>query len=260
MEKYFGLLPVMFGILTSLTSLTSLASVPVTASGASAGLAAVWLSSPYKRHDDLNVPAPIVNIERESFYVRGTEAGAFLWKNECGSEAHALSLGVSYSELFFDAGKTKNYNLKKLDNRHSTLNAFLQYTLYFPYGHAGIQVLRDTLDNSDAFSGRAWYQYPLLLGPVYFIPGVGIRWDSQQQLNYYYGISGREAQESGLVRYRPQGGVSPFISLGTRWSFADDWSVITTSGIIFLNEEIRNSPMVDDNLIFHASIGLSYSF
>lgn len=246
MEKYFGLLPVMFGILTSL------ASVPVTASGASTGLTAVWLSSPYKGHDDLNV----LNIERESFYVRGTEAGAFLWKNE----AHALSLGISYSELFFDAGKTKDHNLKKIDNRHSTLDAFLQYTLYSPYGHAGIQVLRDTLDNSDAFSGRAWYQYPLLLGPVYFTPGVGIRWDSQQQLNYYYGISGREAQESGLGGYRPQGSVSPFISLGTRWPFADDWSVITTSGIIFLNEEIRNSPMVDDNLIFHASIGLSYSF
>ncbi|HGY1226666.1 TPA: MipA/OmpV family protein [Citrobacter farmeri] len=202
------------------------------------------------------MPVPIVNIERESFYVRGTDAGAFLWKNE----SQAFSLGISYSELFFDAGKTKNHNLKKLDNRHSTLNAFLQYTLYSPYGHASIQLLRDTLDNTDAFSGRAWYQYPVSFVSVHFTPRVGIRWDSQQQLDYYYGISGREAQESGLGRYRPQGGVSPFISLDTPWPFADDWSVITSSGIIFLNKEIRNNPMVDDNLIFHVTIGLSYSF
>ncbi|GJL45342.1 hypothetical protein TUM17580_14010 [Citrobacter farmeri] len=89
---------------------------------------------------------------------------------------------------------------------------------------------------------------------------MGIRWDSQQQLDYYYGISGREAQESGLGRYHRQGGVSPFISLDTRWPFADDWSVIMSSGIIFLNKEIRNNPIVDDNLIFHVTIGLSYSF
>ncbi|MEH1318710.1 MipA/OmpV family protein, partial [Citrobacter farmeri] len=146
-------------------------------------------------HDDLNVPVPIVNIERESFYVRGTDAGAFLWKNE----SQAFSLGISYSELFFDAGKTKNHNLKKLDNRHSTLNAFLQYTLYSPYGHASIQLLRDTLDNTDAFSGRAWYQYPVSFVSVHFTPRVGIRWDSQQQLDYYIGVSGREAQESGSV-------------------------------------------------------------
>ncbi|MBJ9133333.1 MipA/OmpV family protein [Citrobacter farmeri] len=214
----------------------------------------MWLSSPYKGHDDLNVPVPIVNIERESFYVRGTDAGAFLWKNE----SQAFSLGISYSELFFDAGKTKNHNLKKLDNRHSTLNAFLQYTLYSPYGHASIQLLRAPLITPTL--SAAWYQYPLSLDPVHFTPRVGNRWDSQQQLDYYYGISGREAQESGLGRYRPQGGVSPFISLDTRWPFADDWSVITSSGIIFLNKEIRNNPIVDDNLIFHVTIGLSYSF
>ncbi|HAT2352695.1 TPA: hypothetical protein I8190_005544 [Citrobacter freundii] len=54
--------------------------------------------------------------------------------------------------------------------------------------------------------------------------------------------------------------MSPFISLDTPWPFADDWSVITSSGIIFLNKESRNNPMVDDNLIFHVTIGLSYSF
>ena len=155
----------------------------------------MWLSSPYKGHDDLNVPVPIVNIERGSFYVRGTDAGAFLWKNE----SQAFSLGISYSELFFDAGKTKNHNLKKRDNRHSTLNAFLQYTLYSPYGHASIQLLRAPLITPTLSAAR--HGINILFRLILFISPSGWEFAGTASSNWIIttGFPGVKRKKAGSV-------------------------------------------------------------
>lgn len=230
--------------------------IPATAADVSVGLGGSWQSSSYKGHDDTLLPVPLIHFEGERFYVRGLDAGVHIWRNE----SHEFSLGAAYSALAFDSSKTDDRRLKRLDDRYSTLNAYLQYALKTDYGHAGVRVLRDVLGNSDAFSAEAYYKYPFMLGPVYVSPGAGIRWDSEDQLDYYFGVSSSEAQKSGLDRYNPDSGISPFLSLEADWRFADNWSVTAAGQVLFLSKEIKDSPMVDDSQIFNATIGLKYTF
>jgi len=42
------------------------------------GASGVWISSPYKSHDSLTIPFPMIHWEAKHFYVRGFSAGAFL--------------------------------------------------------------------------------------------------------------------------------------------------------------------------------------
>ena len=191
MSRYFKVLPVIACVF-----LLSVAT-PATAADVSVGLGGTWQSSPYKGHDDTILPVPLIHFEGERFYVRGLDAGVHIWRNE----THAISLGASYFGLAFDSSKTDDRSLKRLDDRYSTLNLYLQYTLQTNYGHAGVRVLRDVLGNSDAFSAEAYYKYPFMFGPVYVSPGAGIRWDSEDQLDYYFGISSNEARKSGLERH-----------------------------------------------------------
>ena len=226
------------------------------AADVSVGLGGFWQSSPYKGHDDTFLPVPLVHYEGERFYVRGLDAGVHLWKNE----NHEISFGIAYASLAFDSGKTDDRRLERLNDRYSTLNAYLQYGLKTDYGRAGVRVLRDVIGNSDAFSAEAYYKYPFMLGPVYLSPGAGIRWESKEQLDYYYGISSRESRKSGLDAYTPSGGVSPFLSLEAVWRFAENWSLMASGRVAFLSKEITDSPMVDDKQIFTTTIGLKYTF
>lgn len=250
MTKYFK--AIIIGFCFFVLSVTT----PATAAEISVGLGGAWQSSPYKEHDDTLLPVPLIHFEGERFYVRGLNAGVHIWRNE----SHELSFGAAYSALSFDSGKTADRRLKRLDDRHPTLNAYLQYIVKTDYGHAGMRILRDVLDNSDAFSAEVYYTYPFMLGPVYVRPGAGIRWDSEDQLDYYFGISSSEARKSGLDRYSPDGGISPFLSLEADWSFADNWSVMAAGSVLFLNKEIKDSPMVDDSQTFNVTIGLKYTF
>ncbi|MDL2316997.1 MipA/OmpV family protein [Desulfovibrio sp. OttesenSCG-928-A18] len=231
-------------------------SSPAIAADISIGAGGSWQSSPYKSHDDTVLPVPLIHFESERFYIRGLDAGVHIWRNE----QQAVSFGVSYAALSFDPSKTDDRRLKHLDDRYSSLNAYLQYAVQTEYGHAGVRVLRDVLGNSDAFSAEAYYKYPLMLGPVYVSPGAGLRWDSEDQLDYYFGISSREARKSGLDKYSPDSGISPFLSLEADWKFAEHWSVMAAGRVVFLSKEIKDSPMVDDSQIFNATIGLKYSF
>ncbi len=256
MTRCFNLLFVVVCIFTIVCLFISSLAAPVFAAEVSLGLGGGWQSSPYKGHDDEALPMPLLSVEWERFYFNLFEAGTHVWKDD----RQALTLGLTYGGISFDSGETDNRALKKLDNRDATLNAFLQYSIEGDYGHASLKVLRDTLGNSDAFSAEASYEYPVSLGSLNISPGAGLQWDSKEQLDYYYGVSAREARKSGLDRYAPGGGFSPFLSLETSWRVADHWNLMISGKVLFLSEEIKDSPMVDAGQIFSAAAGLSYSF
>jgi outer membrane protein len=229
---------------------------PAFAADVSLGLGGAWQSSPYKGHDDQVLPIPLVRVEWDRFYFNLFEAGAHIWKDT----NQTVSLGVSYGGPSFDSDKTDDRALKRLDNRDAGLNAVVKYAFSGDYGHAGIQVRRDVTGESDAFSSEAFYKYPINLGSVHVSPGAGVQWDSEEQLGYYYGISPREARKSGLAEYKPDDGFSPFMSLETVWNLSDSWNVMASGKVLFLSEEVKDSPMVDAGEIFSAAAGLSYTF
>lgn len=232
--------------------------MPVAANAAeiSVGLGGGWSSSPYKDHDDNISPIPIIFYESDRFYVRGLSAGVHLWKGEI----QEVSLGLSYNPMVFDSSKTDDRHLKRLDDRYSSLNADLLYNLRTDYGHVGIKISRDILGNSDGFSAETYYKYPFSLGPVSIAPGAGVRWDSEEQIDYYYGVSSKEARRSGLEKYDPDGGFSPFLSLEANWRFAENWSLMASGRVDFLGSEIKDSPMVDDDQVFKIFTGVKYNF
>ena len=249
MNGYFKAIPAIVGVFV-----LGLAG-PLAAAEVSVGLSGAWQSSPYKGHDDRALPAPFISIDADRFYLRGLEAGGYLFTGE----HQAISLGVSYGGQKFEPDDADDARLKKLDGADPTLSAYIQYTLKGDYGNAGLKVLHDILGKSRALSAELYYKYPFALGSVRLSPGAGLAWDSQKQLEYYYDVSPHEARKSGLDVYRPEAGFSPFLSLEAVWQFNETWSLMAAEKVLFLSDEIKNSPLVDDGRVFSTFIGLRYA-
>lgn len=222
------------------------------------GAGGVWISSPYKSHDSLTTPFPMIHWEAKHFYVRGYSAGVFLWTDDY--ETNELSLGLSIGGIAFNHDDTDDSQLSLLSDRDRTLDAYLQYVLRTEFGNLGARVAYDALGNADGFTADVFYKYPINLGAFTFTPGAGVQWDSEDRLDYFYGVSGYEAGRSGLAYYKPDAGISPFISLEAKVFISDTLNLFGAAKMRFLSDEIEDSPMVDDDKITFATIGVTYSF
>ncbi len=224
----------------------------------SLGAAIVWVSSPYKGHDNTLLPLPVISWEAKHFYIRGSRAGVFLWTDD--NEMNELSIGLGLGDTYFDHDKTSDHQLKRLDDRKLAVDGYLQYILRTQIGHLGARLSYDVFGNAEGFMADAFYAYPFQLGPVSIRPGAGIKWESEDRLNYYYGVSATESNKSGLARYQGDSGFSPYLSLHSEYQYNDNISIFASSQVRFLSSQIKDSPMIDDSNVINATFGARYSF
>ncbi len=81
-------------------------------------------------------------------------------------------------------------------------------------------------------------------GGLTVTPGIGVQWNSENQNEYYYGVSRKESARSGLRGYNPNDSWSP-TELSASYNFLGDWSVYGTARYTRLSDEVTDSPMVD---------------
>ncbi len=76
-------------------------------------------------------------------------------------------------------------------------------------------------------------------------PGIGVEWNSDNQNEYYYGVSKHESNRSGMRSYDPDSSWNPYLELAANYRFLGDWSVYGIARYTRLSDEITDSPMVD---------------
>jgi outer membrane protein len=69
------------------------------------------------------------------------------------------------------------------------------------------------LDNSNGVTWDLAWLYRYTNGGLTLTPGIGVEWNSDNQNEYYYGVSRAESRRSGLNSYDPDNGWSPYLEL-----------------------------------------------
>lgn len=220
----------------------------------SAGAFAV--QSEYKGCDARVLPMPIINYEGEHFFIRNTEAGAYLWKND----NQKISIGINLLTQYFRSSKSDDPAMKQLENRNIIALATLGYELNSAYGSLYLSASGDITGTSDGFLASASYAYPLNWGNLTVIPRAGAIFASSDFNDYYYGVSHGEAARSGLPFYSPDSSITPFAGVRANYALTNHWSLFASWNITFLGTEVKDSPMVDRNTQHIFGGGITYTF
>jgi len=214
------------------------------------------LNSPYKDYDRDVYPVPVITYEGDDFWFRGLGGGYYLWNDT----ADKLSIMAYYDPMHFKPGDSDDWRLKQLDKRKSTMMAGLSYVHNTPYGFLRTSLAGDTLDNSNGYIWDLGWLYRYTNGGLTLTPGIGVEYTSENYNDYYYGVSRRESNRSGLERYSADDGWNPYLELSASYKFATDWNVYGTGRYARLSDEIKDSPMVDKSWAGAFSVGVTYSF
>ena len=181
---------------------------------------------PYKDYDTDVYPVPVINYEGDNFWFRGLGGGYYLWNDATDK----LSITAYW------------------------------YAHFTQYGYLRTTLAGDTLDNSNGIVWDMAWLYRYTNGGLTVTPGIGVQWNSENQNEYYYGVSRKESARSGLRGYNPNDSWSPYLELSASYNFLGDWSVYGTARYTRLSDEVTDSPMVDKSWTGLISTGITYKF
>ncbi|MFU0886722.1 MipA/OmpV family protein [Kluyvera sichuanensis] len=211
---------------------------------------------PYKQYDHDVYPVPVINYEGDNFWFRGLGGGYYLWND--GTDQ--LSVMGYWSPMYFKPGDSDNSQLRRLDKRKSTVMAGVSWMHHTQYGSLRTALSGDILDNSNGMVWDTAWVYRYTNGGLTLTPGIGVQWNSENQNQYYYGVSHHESAKSGLRSYDPNSSWNPYLELSANYRFAGSWSVYGTARYTRLSDEITDSPMIDKSWTGLLSTGVTYTF
>ena len=217
------------------------------------GLGAVFSSNPYRGADSEFIPLPLLTYEGERFFVRGTNAGYHLLKKP----GLTLSLLGNYRMAGYDSSDSAF--LQGMADRDGTLEAGLQASLSTPLGRFRATVLSDILDEHNGHEAKLTFSKRLPVQNHFVSPFVSVIWQSGQLVDYYYGV---RATEATIARpaYEVDSSILMQLGLMTNYMLNEQWSLSGRIAVTRLADEISDSPIIKDELVTGAFVGIGYRF
>ncbi|MEG1348127.1 MAG: MipA/OmpV family protein, partial [Hafnia sp.] len=87
-----------------------------------------------------------------------------------------------------------------------------------------------------------------------------VTWNSANQNDYYFGVSGSESNRSGYKRYTADDSWNPYVELTARYQINSSWNAFFTGRYIRLSDEVKDSPMIDKSYSGLLWTGVTYTF
>ena len=124
--------------------------------------------------------------------------------------------------------------------------------------HINFKTFTEILGRHDGLVNELSFSLPKEWSRGYFIPGVTLIHQSEDYTDYYFGISPEEALPT---RPEYQAGEAFNIELEVSWGYAitNKWLLSGSLGYEFLDDEISNSPIVDEDGLWSVNVGIAYN-
>jgi outer membrane protein len=149
--------------------------------------------------------------------------------------------------------------LRGMDDRDMTLDGGVAFALRGEWGVFGASVVTDILGKHDGQEVELSYSKPVRRGKWVISPAAGLRWQSSNLVDYYYGVRTGEVR-TGRPAYDANAAVNPFVGLRLLRSLGKRWTLLGAAQYEWFDDEISDSPIVDEDYDISVMAGLLYSF
>ncbi|MEI6855960.1 MipA/OmpV family protein [Psychrilyobacter sp.] len=215
---------------------------------------------------------PLIILERENFYIIGTEIG---YRHKLNSK---LTL-TGFSQLFggialqgvggvIGATQLNNSDMEDGYKGISSRDSQVEFGLRLGYktGFQKVTLLGEVRSGKRGGSGKISALRPIIVTDKFsIIPQISLSLLDKNMVNYYFGVDEDEVNDPRNTEldkvYDPDefAYVSGIGVLG-RYKFTPTWSVFGLAEIQYVSDEIGDSPIVDNRANYFVGLGLRYDF
>jgi outer membrane protein len=220
------------------------------------GGGAIIQTEPYKEVSGKIFPLPYVIIRRGHFFLEGLRMGLRMVESENGN----IDLILKPRLEGFDADDS-DY-LKGMDDRDYSLDGGIATRLQHGMVELNFMAVTDLLDRSDG------QEIHLSVGNTYIIanqmamltPSFGLKWQSGDLVNYYYGVQPHESREDRPV-YLGKSTLNYIAALKTSYLLTKRSTLFGGVEYEHLGKDITDSPLsANDKPIIKLFLGYGWQF
>jgi outer membrane protein len=219
----------------------------------SAGVMGIVRDTPYRQADSDNIVVPFLGYEGERLYFRGLNLG---WKLDRAADIQIELIARARLDGF-EADDSPAF--VGMDERERSLELGASASRALGPGRIEFAAFTDALDRSGGQELDLMWRGDFGRGPFRVQPEVGLRWQSADLADYYFGV---RADEATALRpaYRAGSALLPRVAVNALAPLGGQWSVFARLSFDDLPSEITDSPLVDRGSERRAFIGLVYGF
>ena len=196
---------------------------------------------------------PLYLYEDKWLFARGTSAGVHLFSNG------ALTVDTLIKYRFDRLEADSNAYFAGMEDRKQSVDGGLSAAFSGDWGAVSATWLSDFMGHHNGAEWDISYRYPWQSGRLVMSPFVSYVYQDRDLVDYYYGVRDDEALPD---RPAYRAGSASFWRAGISISYRVSQRVMVFSNIAVeqLDQEVRNSPLVDEKQLGEATVGFAYSF
>ena len=219
------------------------------------GIGVIGRSSPYKDSDaTVSQVIPAVTYFGEKLQWVGPELRYGL----VGSDDLRLALTASYRIGVYEEGDSPA--LAGLGDRDDTLLAGLGLVYEVAAGvELDLRYEHDVLDRIGGGAAALRVSKGFQIGIARLSPRIGVNWLSADLGDHDYGVP-QSAARPGRPAYSVDDSVSLELGFGGLVEVSENWRVAISFAVEYLDDEVTDSPIVDDDQVLKGFAALTYTF
>jgi outer membrane scaffolding protein for murein synthesis (MipA/OmpV family) len=209
--------------------------------------------TPYKSFDNKTEVLPMLTYENQ--WVRVVGPGVDVKMGSAGPLSFELT--AKYSNAGYQA--SDSIYLEGMDTRNASIWFGGRVNWKNDFANLSAELLADGSGNSNGQQFKLGVDKHFQLGSVHWVPRLGINWQDQKYVDYYYGVKASEVR-TDRAAYVGESGVSTELGLRVSYTVAPKHTVFMDLSATALPTSIKNSPLVDSSTQSAVRVGYLYSF
>ncbi len=219
------------------------------------GVGAISRSSPYRGYDGgVTQVIPAVTYNGDRLQILGPKISYGL----AGTGKLRLAAAGTYRPGVYDEDDS-DY-LSGMGDRDSTFMAGLALRAELPRGFdAALSYQHDVLDRIGGGEARLSIDKSFQFGSFRLSPELGVNWLAQDLADYDFGVP-RNKATVGRPAYRVDAVFTADVGVGILYEITTDWLLVSTVAVEFFDDEITDSPIVNEDYVIKGFLAINYVF
>lgn len=219
------------------------------------GLGTILYTQPYKKMGYKTLPLPYLVMRQSCFFIDGLKMGYRVAEGDSGY----FDLVVTPRLTHFDP--QDNFYLQGMEKRNLSVDGGINTKLRQGMIELNLAAVTDLLDKSNGqeISFSLGNTYILTNWMTTLTPSLGIKWQSADLVNYYYGVKPNETRPNRPT-YIGESSLNYYATINTAALLTKRSTLFAMVEYEYFGDEIAASPLLDEEKIISIFLGYGWQF
>ncbi|HHB92344.1 MAG TPA: MipA/OmpV family protein [Thioploca sp.] len=210
-------------------------------------------NEPYKEVDNKILPLPYLVMRRGNFFINGLKIGYRMAEGTSGS----FDLVITPCLKGFDADDSAILN--GMGNRYFSIESGIAMVWKQGIFDFNLSVLSDIANKGSEVIASISHTYILTDKKLILTPDIGLKLQSENLINYYYGVNTAQARP-GRPAYTGESTMNYTASLDLIYSLNKRSNLFMAVEYESLGDDVYDSPLVDKEEVISILLGYGWQF